>query len=95
MIRPLLDQPVNDELRVLEDFEDVPGGEAQQQPADVVPECFELCGEAGEGELLGRAPQQEGDDTVLNTALSTASNEGPPEGSLSLGKTPNRGLLVV
>ena len=90
MTSPLLNQPVNDELRVLEDFKDVAGGEPQQQPPDVVPECFELGGEAGEGELLGRAPQQEGDDAVLHTALSSASNEGPPEGSLSY-----KGLLLV
>ena len=42
--RPVVsDKPVDDELGVLEHFEQIAGQQTRHQSAKIIPECFELC----------------------------------------------------
>ena len=59
------DEPVDDELWVLEYLEEIASKEAGHQAAQVVPERLELRGEREEVGVVYIPPQEEGDDAVL------------------------------
>ena len=59
------DEPVDDELWVLEYLEEIASKEAGHQAADVIPERLELRGVREEVGGVHISPEQEGDDAVL------------------------------
>ena len=59
------DEPVDDELGVLEYLEEIASKESRHQAAQIIPERLELRGEREEVGVVHVSPEQEGDDAVL------------------------------
>ena len=59
------DEPVDDELGVLEYLEEIASKESGHQAAQIIPERLELRGEREEVGVVYISPEEEGDDAVL------------------------------
>ena len=59
------DEPVDDELGVLEYLEEIASKKSRHQAAQIIPERLELRGEREEVGVVYISPEEEGDDAVL------------------------------